>query len=333
MAEVFHVLLSGGIGSRLWPLSRISKPKQYLDIFSDQSLFELTIKRNFGISDGLIVVGNVGNQKLSEVIIEKLGISRYKHILEIIPRNTAPAIAFAALSTNPDDILFVTPSDHIIEEGENYYGAVTEAIRMARANNLVTFGVKPTKPETGYGYIESQGSKVLSFREKPDRETAEQFLKKGNFFWNSGMFCFKSSIYLEQLQKFSPEIYKRALEAWTVAKDMVLEYKSSIAIPAKSVDYAVMEKSSEIKVIKADFKWNDMGSFEAVYDYLKENKYTLDKDENMQLGDKKPTFFVGLKQCIMISTKEANLIVSKESSQDVKEVYQFLESNNPELLR
>ncbi|HET8854333.1 MAG TPA: sugar phosphate nucleotidyltransferase [Salinimicrobium sp.] len=332
MAGVFHVLLSGGVGSRLWPLSRRSKPKQYLEIFSDQSLFELAVKRNFGFSDGLIVVGNAENKDLSESIIKRLGIQIYRHILEATPRNTAPAIAFAAFSTEPDDILLVTPADHIIGEGEAYTVAVTKAISLAKTNNLVTFGIQPTKPETGYGYLETQGSKVISFREKPDERTAENFLKKGNFLWNSGMFCFKSHIFLEQLQEHSPEVYKKALEAWALAQNAVLQYTSSMSIPCISVDYAVMEKSSKIKVVRAEFEWNDMGSFEAVYDYLKEAKYTLDKDDNMQLGDKKPTFFVGLRNCIIISTKEVNLVLSKEASQDVKAVYQFLEKNNPELL-
>lgn len=333
MAGVFHVLLSGGVGSRLWPLSRRSKPKQYLEIFSDQSLFELAVKRNFGFSDGLIVVGNAENKDLSESIIKRMGIPGFRHILEATPRNTAPAIAFAAFSTKPDDILLVTPADHIIEEGEAYNLAVTDAIDLARTNYLVTFGIPPTKPETGYGYIETQGSKVVSFREKPDSKTAESFLKRGNFLWNSGMFCFKSRVYLEQLHEHSPEVYKKALEAWTMAKDNVLGYNASISIPSISVDYAVMEKTSKIKVVRAEFKWSDMGSFEAVYDYLKAAKYTLDKDENMQLGDKKPTFFVGLRNCMMISTKEVNLVLSKEASQDVKFVYEFLELNNPELLQ
>ncbi|MDT0688846.1 sugar phosphate nucleotidyltransferase [Salegentibacter sp. F188] len=333
MAEVSHVILTGGVGSRLWPLSRQSKPKQYLEIFSDKSLFQLAVERNRLFSKKLIVVGNTGNKDLSERILKNIGQDFYVNIVEATPRNTAPAIAFAAFSADPEDILLVTPADHIIQEGESYQEAVEKAIELAKEDNLVTFGVQPTSAETGYGYIEFEGERVVSFREKPDKKNAESYLKAGNFLWNSGMFCFKANVFLNELQEFAPEVFKRSYEAWQTAEEGCLNSDISMKIPSISVDYAVMEKSDKIKVVPANFQWSDMGSFEAVYDYFKSHGYTTDSNLNMQLGEIKPTFFVGVNNCILISTKDANLVVSKKASQDVKTIYSYLEQNFPDLIR
>jgi mannose-1-phosphate guanylyltransferase len=332
MTKVLHVLLTGGVGSRLWPLSRQSRPKQYLDIFKGNSLFELSVMRNSNYAGELIVVGNSENQHLSVEALDKLKLEDYKSIEEATPRNTAPAIAFAAFAAQAEDILLVTPADHIIEDGEEYKKAIRSAVQLAAENFLVTFGVHPTKPETGYGYIEFTGDNVLSFREKPDKETADTFLKTGNFLWNSGMFCFKAGIYLEELKKYSPEVYQRSLQAWEKAENGKLELETSLQIPAISVDYAVMEKSDKIKVVKADFEWSDMGSFEAVYDYLKEQGQPVDQNGNMQIGSKKHTSFAGLQNCILVETEDANLVLAKEASQDVKQIYQELEQTNSALI-
>ena len=332
MTEVLHVLLTGGVGSRLWPLSRRSRPKQYLDIFSGKSLFELAVRRNRPFADKLLIVGNEASGALSEDILRKMGINNFQTILEATPRNTAPAIAFAAFSAHPDTILLVTPSDHLITEGVEYRMAVQKAIRFASEDHLVTFGILPARPETGYGYIEFRGSDVVSFREKPDSETAAAFLEKGNFLWNSGMFCFKASVFLDELRKFSPEVHQKSLEAWEKADYGRLEYSSSVEIPSISIDYAVMERSALLKVVPAEFGWSDMGSFEAVYDYLRQEGHHLDDNENMQIGELKPTFFLGLRNCILISTRDANLVLSKEFSQDVRNIYEELEKNNPDLV-
>lgn len=333
MSKIVHVLLTGGVGSRLWPLSRQSKPKQYLEIFSGSSLFELAVKRNAAHCNDLIVVGSKGNKHLCENILARLEVSPFIHISEAVSRNTAPAIAFAALCTDPEDLLLVTPADHIIEEGEAYEKALEKAIDLSRQDFLVTFGVQPDRPETGYGYIEYNNEDVISFREKPTKENAEAFIKSKSFLWNSGMFCFKAGLYLEELEKHQPELYRKALEAWNLSINGTLDYNSSQQIPSLSVDYAIMEHSKRIKVVPATFKWSDMGSFEAVYDFLKSNGHSLDLNENMQIGETKPTFFVGLKNCILISTKDANLIVAKEASQDVKQIYAYLETTHPELLQ
>jgi mannose-1-phosphate guanylyltransferase len=332
MSSIYHVVLTGGVGSRLWPLSRTTKPKQYLNLFSDNSLFELAVNRNAKFVDAVIVVGNKGNRDLSAEGMQKLGIDTYKDIVEATPRNTAPAIAFAAFAAKPEDILLVTPADHIIAADEKYDEAINEAIGLAQQGNIVAFGVAPSRPETGYGYIEHNGQEVLSFREKPDAATAEEFIQSGNFLWNSGMFCFKAGVFLEELHKYQPEVYARSLDAYKTTSDGCLEMDASMQIPSISVDYAVMEKSDKIKVVKADFDWSDMGSFEAVYDHLLKVGHPVDENGNMVIGSKKFTAFVGVENSILVCSKDANLILSKEASQGVKHIYQQLENNNSVLI-
>ena len=333
MSATYHVILTGGIGSRLWPLSRKSQPKQYLEIFKNDSLFELAVKRNQKFSDGLIVVGNKDNRNLSVKSLEKLQVEEYCEIVEATPRNTAPAIAFSAFQVNPDDILVVTPADHIIKADENYDKAVSKAIKLAEEGNIVTFGVKPTRPETGYGYIESEGQSVLSFREKPNLETAKEFLHRGNFLWNSGMFCFKAGVFLSELEKYEPKVYKSSKETFEKSQEGKLDEALSMEIPSISVDYAVMERSELIKVVNAEFEWSDMGSFEAVYDYFVESGYPTDTDGNMVIGCDKFTAFVGMKNSIFVNTKDAILILAKEASQDVKGVYQDLLNSDSILVK
>ncbi|MFC6098076.1 mannose-1-phosphate guanylyltransferase [Flavobacterium qiangtangense] len=331
MNKIKHVILSGGVGSRLWPLSRKSMPKQYLEIFDKKSLFEMTAERNSGFTENVIVVGNLENDNQSNVLLSKLGI-QYTNIIETTPRNTAAAIAFAAFLSNPEDILVVTPSDHIIE-GEKFYAkSMQKAIELAKENYIVTFGVVPTKPETGYGYIEFSGDDVVSFREKPNSVTAKEFIAKGNFLWNSGMFCFKAGVLLEELKLHSLEVYEKSKLAIENSKNGILDKQLSLEIPSISIDYAVMERSKKIKVVPATFKWSDLGSFESVYDYLKSIGHAVDNYGNMVIGTSNYTAFLGLENTIFVHTKNANLILHKDQSQDVKTLYNQLEELNSELL-
>ncbi|MBF7090659.1 mannose-1-phosphate guanylyltransferase [Flavobacterium sp. ALJ2] len=329
--SIIHVILTGGVGSRLWPLSRKSMPKQYLEIFEEKSLFEMTVERNANLADKVMVVGNVDNCHLSEKVMKKLG-KDYINIIESTPRNTAAAIAFAAFASRPDDILIVTPSDHIIDEMDKYNEAIKNAIAKADEGYIVTFGIVPTKPETGYGYIESKGDNVISFREKPNSVTAKNFIARGNFLWNSGMFCFKAGILLEELKAYQPEVYEKSKKAWENNKNGNLDLGLSLEIPSISIDYAVMERSKKIKVVPAAFAWSDLGSFESVYDYLITKGHFVDKFGNMVIGSDKHTTFLGLKNTIFVHTDTANLILQKENSQDVKDLYGELESQNSELL-
>jgi len=254
-------------------------------------------------------------------------------IVETVPRNTAAAIAFAALSLAPDDILIVTPSDHLIEGDEQYLQAIKRGIEFAKAGGLVTFGINPTRPETGYGYIESEGNNVLSFREKPNVETAKDFLKSGNFLWNSGIFCFKASSYLQELERFDPKIYTAAKAAFNVARDGVLDEELSRKIPSKSVDYAIMERSDSINVVPSFFHWSDMGSFDSLYDYLISKGHPQDEQGNIVIGEShKHTVFLGVQNCVLVNTADVVLVLDKAFAQDVKHVYELLEKEKSLLI-
>lgn len=322
---VTHVVLTGGIGSRLWPLSRKTLPKQYLELFDGESLFEKTVVRNQNVSNKMIVVGNIENYKMSNAIMSKFD-KPFTHIVEAVPRNTAAAIAFAAFASKPEDVLLITPSDHIIEGSDEYSTALKQAIDLANKDYLVTFGIKPTKPETGYGYIEFENENVIAFHEKPNLETAKTYLKRGNYFWNSGLFCFKAGKFLEELKKQEPEVYKTSKTAWEANKDGFLDYNLSLKIPSISIDYAVMERSKDIKVVAANFEWSDLGSFESVYDYLVQKGHPIDDNRNIVIGTSMHTTFIGVKNCILIYTTDALMVLQKENSQEVKQVYQQLES-------
>jgi len=330
--KIVNVVLSGGVGSRLWPLSRKSCPKQYLPIFEGKTLFQKTVERNQALCDHLMVVGNKANYELSRKDLEGLKVQGYTEVIEACPRNTAAAIAFAALSSDPDDILFITPSDHLINSGDAYAKSVQRAIELAKQGYIVTFGLKPTRPETGFGYIEADGEEVKGFREKPNLDTAEKFLKRGNFLWNSGMFCFRASVFLEELGMFVPEILNASIKTIEAAKNGFLDQELSMKIPSTSVDYAVMEKTTKIKVVPSTFSWSDMGSFESIFEYMEEHGYKADENGNMVIGTDLHTEFVGLKDTMFIQTKDAILVLQKEKAQDVKKVFEKLEKENPDLV-
>lgn len=330
--SIINVILSGGVGSRLWPLSRKSRPKQYLPIFDGETLFQKTVKRNAGFCDKVMVVGNVDNFELSRKDLKTADVSNFVEIIEACPRNTAAAIAFAAFSAEPTDILFVTPSDHLIESGPDYQLAVDRAVLLAGQGCIVTFGLKPKRPETGFGYIEAVGEEVKGFREKPNLETAEEFLKNGNFFWNSGMFCFQAGTYLEELKTFQPEVYATSKHAFDAAENGQLGIDLSVKIPSISVDYAVMEKTKKIKMVQSQFSWSDMGSFESIYSYLKKKGHPIDRSGNMVYGLNTHTEFVGLRNTIFIYTEDAVLILKKSKAQDVKKVFEKLEQVKSRLI-
>lgn len=331
-SNVTHVILTGGVGSRLWPLSRRHKPKQYLELFGGKSLLEMTVARNATFVDHVVIVGNLENYSLTCSVMDKFTIP-HNHIIESTARNTAAAIAFAAFQAHPDSILIVTPADHIIEGEVQYASAVNQALNIAQQNYLVTFGVKPSKPETGYGYIEFEGENVLAFHEKPNIETAHDFLQKGNYFWNSGLFCFKAGLFLAELEKQEPTVFHAAKLVWESNVEGVLDYELSLKIPSISVDYAVMERSDNIKVVPAHFEWSDLGSFEAVYDYLLQSDSTaVDLNGNIVIGSSTHTSFVGVENTILVHTPDAFLVLQKEKSQDVKQVYQYLESIDSHLI-
>jgi mannose-1-phosphate guanylyltransferase len=274
--------------------------------------------------------------------------------LEPVGRNTAPAIALACFAMAPDEVILVTPSDHLIKDETAYRKALNAAETLARDDNLVTFGITPDYPETGFGYIESEklktenekveGLDVVSFHEKPDIETAKRYLEAGNFYWNSGMFCFKAGRFLEELQTHAPEIYTAAKHAFEQAKKentvIRIREEDMQAIPEESIDYAVMEKSEHVKVVPADIGWSDLGSFDSLHEELPkdENGNTLnthhiaiDSKNNFIYGNDRKIATVDIEDTIVVDTGDAILIARKGSSQKVKEVVKKLKEADSEL--
>lgn len=324
--SIIHVILSGGVGSRLWPLSTKERPKQYLPLFDDKTLFSHTVERNRPFCEQVIVVGNKDNYQLSREELDVIGLTDYTEIVEAAPRNTAAAIAFAAFSVAPEAVLLVTPSDHIISNEKAYSNAFKSAFQWAKNDYLVTFGITPHKPETGYGYIEYDGNEVISFREKPDIDTATQFLASGRFLWNSGMFCFKAKVFLEELAQYEPELFADAHHAWQNQQGGFLPQFETLAIPAKSIDYAVMERSQRIKVVPATFEWYDLGSYEALWDYFEAKGHDHHFRANnmvLQTGQKHVEL-VGVDGLVIVETENTILVLPKSKSQEVKRVYERL---------
>jgi mannose-1-phosphate guanylyltransferase len=331
--RIVHVILSGGVGSRLWPVSRKSMPKQYIPMFGEKSLFQLTAERSKSLVDQILIVGNKDNYLLSQADLMRAGIGESTEIIEAAPRNTAAAIAFAALAVQLDDILLVTPSDHIITDENAYEAALTESIELAKQGYLVTFGITPTKPETGYGYIEYNENEVVAFREKPDAATAQSFLDSGNFLWNSGMFCFQAGTFLAELATFEPEILEKSKTCFACRTESFLPESETAQIPSKSIDYAVMERSSKIRVVQARFGWSDLGSFESIWEHWEGQGETQHfKNNNCVVGSKKHVEFLGVDNLVLVETEDAILVLSKNNSQDVKKIYERLEVEKPELV-
>ena len=338
------VVLCGGSGTRLWPISRTSHPKQFAKIFNKKSLYELTLERNKKFFDGFIIVVNEVQLKLCKEQLPKDIRDKTQFIIEPVARNTAPAISLAAYAADGDDIM-VVPSDHLIEDLDLYEKSILAAKELASNQQLVTFGLKPLYPETGFGYIEANGQKVSSFKEKPDFETAKKYVESGNFYWNSGMFYFNSSFYLEELNKLQPDIAKFSQTAFQAAKQKDATYyiqKSDMEnIPKDSIDYAIMEKSQNVGVIAAEYHWKDLGSFDSLADVLPKDDSNNTKDENylgyqsknnLIISDKKIICTFGVEDLIVVDTEDALLIGRKGQSQDVKKLLESVKATKPELL-
>lgn len=338
------VILCGGSGTRLWPISRTLYPKQFCQLFGHESLFQKTIKRNLSMANSFSVVINQEQYFMGLDQFEELKTSRPGHfILEPVGRNTAPAIALAALNAKPDEILLIVPSDHLIEKQSAYEDAVKKAAELARDNKLVTFGIKPGYAETGYGYIEANAFDVKSFKEKPNAETAAAYLKAGNYFWNSGMFCFKAEVFLSELKKYAPDIYQDSLKAFESARKenlLRIGMEEMKAIRSESIDYAVMEKSSLVKVIPSDIGWSDVGSFDALYDALpkdtegntqNDNVIHIGSKNNLIIGGKRLISTIDIEDMMVIDTTDALVISKKGSTQKVKDLVAQVKKRVPEM--
>jgi len=345
-----NIVLCGGSGTRLWPISRTLMPKQFIKLFSgdhsdgsteEKSLFQLTIDRNSKLCNKQIIVSNQDQYFIALDQLEELGYKNNTYLLEPVGRNTAPAIALACMMLDPEEVVLVTPSDHLIKNEAAYQDVVKRAEELAKEGALVTFGITPSYPETGYGYIEANGEDVRSFKEKPDLETAKSYLAQGNYYWNSGMFCFTAGEFLKELQKHSPEIYEASQTALKNAQKIAAaQYRITpedmLRIPSDSIDYAVMEKSENVKVVPSDIDWSDLGSFDALYEELpkdangntkNENLIDIDAKNNLVLSHEKKIALVDIDDLIVVDTPDALLISKKGSSQKVKKVVEKLKES------
>jgi mannose-1-phosphate guanylyltransferase/mannose-6-phosphate isomerase len=342
MSELKIVLLSGGSGTRLWPLSREAHPKQFLPLLGEHSLLQATwlrVRDLPGVGAPLVVANEEHRFMVAEQL-HSLGARPEALILEPVGRNTAPAIAAAALRAmqgGTDPILLVLPSDHVIRDEAGFRAAVLRALPAAEGGSLVTFGIVPSAPETGYGYIQAasgQGVRAVErFVEKPDLATATEYLASGDYFWNSGMFLFRASRYLDELELFAPGMLAHCRTALAGAKSdndfLRLDRAAFEACPSDSIDYAVMEKTAHAVVLPIDVGWNDVGSWSALKEISEQ-----DGDGNAQRGDvlaidtrntlawseRRLVALIGLDDMIVVDTDDALLVAHRDRVQDVKQV-------------
>ncbi|MCL1499621.1 mannose-1-phosphate guanylyltransferase/mannose-6-phosphate isomerase [Xanthomonas nasturtii] len=340
MSDVLPIILSGGSGTRLWPLSRESYPKQFLPLVGDKSMLQATWLRAAPVAaHAPIVVANEEHRFIAAEQLQQLGVKPSAILLEPKGRNTAPAIAVAALEATrdgADPLLLVLPSDHVIGDEAAFQAAVTVAAEAAAQGKLVTFGIKPTAPETGYGYIKAGAgtgaSAVERFVEKPDLATAQGYLASGEYYWNSGMFLFRASRYLEELRKFHPAIADACQKAWESGKrdaDFTrLDKDAFAASPSDSIDYAVMEKTADAVVVPLDAGWNDVGSWSSLLDVSKQDAQgnahhgdviQLDCQNTYAYGSRLIAM-VGLEDVVVVETPDAVLVGHRDRIQEVKEV-------------
>ena len=343
------VILSGGSGTRLWPLSRAALPKQLLPLASDRTMLQETVIRLGGMDEigAPLVICNNDHRFLIAEQLREIGVQPLGIFLEPIGRNTAPAAAVAALTLlgrDPDAVMLLLPADHLINDVPAFHAAITEGMKAVALGRLVTFGIVPDSAHTGYGYIQrgarlgdTAAHEVARFVEKPDAETAGQFLASGDYFWNSGMFLFSARQFVEELGLYRPDILaacQRALEAGERDLDFCrLDRAAFDACPSDSIDYALMERTLKAAVVPAEIGWNDIGAWSALWDVGRK-----DADDNVVRGDvyldgvkgsyvraeARMVAAIGVENLLIVETNDAVLVADKSRAQDVKKVVDYL---------
>ena len=352
LSKVIPVIMSGGSGSRLWPLSRQLNPKQFLPLAdASLSMLQSTLKRLDGLGSAIPqLICNEQHRFLAAEQLRMMGLEKANILLEPVGRNTAPAIALAALAAlgeSEDPILLVLAADHLIKDIAAFQASIQVALPLAQSGKLVTFGIVPTHAETGYGYIEKGGSSgiggfdVNRFVEKPDLVTAQEYLANGSYFWNSGMFMFRASRYLEELETYRPDILAACRAALAGgSQDMHftrVDETAFAACPDDSVDYAVMEKTADAVMVPLDAGWSDIGSWTALWDVSdKDQQGNVFKGDvlNQQSrntyvhADSRLVATVGLDDLVIVETKDAVLVAHKDHVQDVKKIVEQLKNSS-----
>lgn len=342
------IILSGGSGTRLWPVSRRAHPKPFMKLVDGESLAEKTFRRALGVAgkSPVLTVTSRDYYFYTRDLYNEVDGQGHDHpfLLEPIGRNTAPAIALAALyiekEFGPDALMLVLPADHLIREESRFQAAVEEARALAARGYLVTFGIYPTHPETGYGYIrrgevipQSGGHEVAAFVEKPDEETARAYVESGDYSWNSGMFCFSAGAYLEALKRFAPGIADGSRACWEgmdlSEQPMEIPIDLFSVCPADSIDYAVMENASNCAVVSGDFGWSDIGSWKAMSELYESDEagnriqgkaLLVESRDCFVQSDDRLVAAVGVHDLVIVDTGDAVLVADRDRAQDVKEV-------------
>ncbi|MEZ2419362.1 mannose-1-phosphate guanylyltransferase/mannose-6-phosphate isomerase [Luteibacter sp. RCC_6_2] len=346
------LILSGGSGTRLWPISRRNLPKQFLSLAGKETLFQQTVQRSVALPEASapIVVAADDHRFLAAEQLQELGVTNANILLEPVARNTAPAIAVGALQAldrDLDALILVLPADHLIGDTEAFTSAVTRARSLAEQGWLVTFGIRPDRAETGFGYIrrgdalEGDTFKVEQFVEKPRLDVAKTYLASGEYDWNSGMFLFRASRYLDELQHHAPamlEAAKAALKKANTDLDFVrLDAEAFAAAPNDSIDYAVMEKTSHAAIVPISCGWSDIGSWDALWlaadkdangNHVEGDVITLDTEGSLiHSHDRHLVATIGLKDVVVVTTPDATLVARRDASQEVKKVVDQLKAS------
>lgn len=344
--SICSVIMAGGSGTRLWPHSRAAHPKQFLNLHGEGTMLQATVKRLSGLDiQTSITICNEGHRFFVAEQLNELG-ELGSIILEPVGRNTAPAIALAALTVQDDPLLLVLAADHVIQDEADFKAAIMRAIPLAESGKLVTFGVVPNKPNTGYGYIKrgndlGEGFAVDEFVEKPNLELAQRYVASGKYYWNSGIFLFRASNYIEELKNFRPDILeqcKASVKDIKVDHDFLrIDKKMFEKCPAESIDYAVMEKTSHAVVVPIDAGWSDVGSWSSLWDISEK-----DSEGNSTHGDvilhntqnsyvrtnNKLVTVIGVNDLVVVSTKDAVMVAKKDSVHHVKLIAQLLKQDS-----
>jgi len=340
----YALILAGGSGTRFWPLSRNTEPKQFLNVCSDKPMLEETIQRILPLinRENILIAANKMHKEKISACAKKIGIPEKNVFLEPEGRNTFPPIAFLSGKINkidPEAVLCVLPCDHVIQNNKKFLSCLRQAAKAAADNCIVTFGITPKRPETGYGYIKINPKtitknekiyKIEKFIEKPGLNKAKKLIKDKRYYWNSGVFVFKVMSLLDEVKRLQPESYYAINK-----KNKPLE-KLWKTLPATSIDYAIMERARNLKLLPADYGWLDLGSWQAIEEVLKKDKnlnifrgncVDLDSKNSIIWGQKRLIASIGIKNIIVVDTEDALLICAKDKTQDVKKIVQILKTN------